>query len=91
MRREESPEDQLARLGVRVLPAADERPVRLNGEGGKREQASEKSARFPLVAFDDVLTSTTSFYLIKNLIPREGLVVVWGPPKCGKSFGPSTS
>lgn len=30
--------------------------------------------------------STTSFYLVKELVPREGLVVVWGPPKCGKSF-----
>lgn len=55
-----------------------------NGEGGKR--TGEKSARFPLVAFDDVLMSTTCFYLVKNLIPRAGLVIVWGAPKCGKSF-----
>jgi hypothetical protein len=25
-------------------------------------------------------------YLIKGIIPRTGLVVIWGPPKCGKSF-----
>ena len=25
-------------------------------------------------------------YLVKGIIPRAGLVVVWGPPKCGKSF-----
>jgi hypothetical protein len=25
-------------------------------------------------------------YLVKDLIPNGGLVVVWGPPKCGKSF-----
>ena len=54
------------------------------GEGGK--WAGEKSVRFPLVAFDDVLMSTTGFYLVKNLIPRAGLVIVWGAPKCGKSF-----
>jgi hypothetical protein len=24
--------------------------------------------------------------LIKCILPRTGLVVVWGPPKCGKSF-----
>jgi AAA domain len=53
-------------------------------EGGKK--AGEKSARFPLVAFDDVVMSTTGFYLVKNLIPRAGLVIVWGAPKCGKSF-----
>ncbi|MFZ0605662.1 MAG: AAA family ATPase [Roseiarcus sp.] len=53
-------------------------------EGEKK--AGEKSARFPLVAFDDVLMSTTGFYLVKDLIPRAGLVIVWGAPKCGKSF-----
>jgi AAA domain len=57
-----------------------------NGEGGKSDRAGEKSVRFPLVAFDDVQMSTTGFYLIKNLIPRAGLVIVWGAPKCGKSF-----
>ncbi len=25
-------------------------------------------------------------YLVKGMVPRIGLVVVWGPPKCGKSF-----
>jgi hypothetical protein len=25
-------------------------------------------------------------YIVKDLIPRGGLVVFWGPPKCGKSF-----
>jgi RecA-family ATPase len=24
--------------------------------------------------------------LVKGIIPREGLIVAWGPPKCGKSF-----
>ena len=42
--------------------------------------------RFPLVKFADVLMSTTAVYLVKGLIPRTGIVVIWGPPKCGKSF-----
>src|SRR5262245_30798097 len=25
-------------------------------------------------------------HLVKGLIPRVGIAVVWGPPKCGKSF-----
>jgi hypothetical protein len=50
------------------------------------DQGPRQSPRYPLVAFDDVLMSTSSFYLVKNLIPREGLVIVWGAPKCGKSF-----
>ena len=36
--------------------------------------------------FNSILLSTTPNYLIKGFIPREGIVVVWGPPKCGKSF-----
>jgi hypothetical protein len=42
--------------------------------------------RFRLVPFDALTPSTKPNYLVKRLIPRVGLVVVWGPPKCGKSF-----
>lgn len=42
--------------------------------------------RLAPIAFNDVELTTDSVYLIKDLIPREGLAVVWGPPKCGKSF-----
>ena len=39
-----------------------------------------------LIAWADALMSTTSHYLVKGILPRTGLAVVWGPPKCGKSF-----
>ena len=39
-----------------------------------------------LEAWADALMSTTSNYLVKGILPRTGLAVVWGPPKCGKSF-----
>jgi hypothetical protein len=42
--------------------------------------------RFQPVRFKNIALDTTHAYLVKNLIPREGLVIVWGPPKCGKSF-----
>ena len=42
--------------------------------------------RFPLIGFDQIELSTAPSYLVKGLIPRSGLVVIWGPPKCGKSF-----
>lgn len=42
--------------------------------------------RFHLIPFDDMTPGTTPNYLIKGLIPRVGLTVIWGPPKCGKSF-----
>jgi hypothetical protein len=47
---------------------------------------STTATRFKLVKIDDIQTSTTRDYAIKGLIPRTGLVIVWGPPKCGKSF-----
>ena len=40
----------------------------------------------PLIRFNDIKLGKQRRYLIKNLLPRVGLSVVWGPPKCGKSF-----
>ena len=45
-----------------------------------------REPRFKLISFDDIKVSTESAYLVKGLIPRGGLTVVWGPPKCGKTF-----
>ncbi len=42
--------------------------------------------RLAPIPFNDIQLGTSAVYLVKDLIPREGLVVVWGPPKCGKSF-----
>jgi AAA domain len=50
-------------------------------------EASEgKGLRFRLRAFNTITVGSELVYLIKGIIPRVGLVVVWGPPKCGKSF-----
>ena len=42
--------------------------------------------RLAPIPFNQILLGTSAVYLVKDLIPREGLVVIWGPPKCGKSF-----
>src|SRR5262249_19287101 len=42
--------------------------------------------RFRLVPFNQITLGSDRVYLVKGIIPRAGLVVVWGPPKCGKSF-----
>jgi hypothetical protein len=49
---------------------------------GKDTQAP----RFRLIPFEQLQPSPDPAHLIKGLFPRVGLVVVWGPPKCGKSF-----
>ncbi|WP_395697974.1 AAA family ATPase [Methylocella sp.] len=46
----------------------------------------ETRARFSLIPFGKIKLDTTPSYLVKGLVPRVGLTVVWGPPKCGKSF-----
>jgi hypothetical protein len=38
------------------------------------------------VSFNSIALGTDRRYLVKGLIPFPGLTVVWGPPKCGKSF-----
>jgi hypothetical protein len=42
--------------------------------------------RFQPVRFRNIRLKTDRPYLVKGVLPREGLTVVWGPPKCGKSF-----
>jgi len=79
MRQSPEPEDWFDEHAPEVPPPVE--PARGNGD-----ERSRKTPRFPLVAFDDVVMSTTAVYVVKDLIPRAGLVIVWGAPKCGKSF-----
>jgi hypothetical protein len=53
--------------------------IPFNGGGKTKRQ-------IPLVAFDDIKLTAKPQYLVKGLVPRVGLTVAWGPPKCGKSF-----
>jgi hypothetical protein len=48
--------------------------------------AGQIEPRFKLRRFDQLKVGIERTYLVKGLIPRTGLVVIWGPPKCGKSF-----
>ena len=45
-----------------------------------------KARQFVLTPFDAITLSATRNYLVKGILPRVGLAVIWGPPKCGKSF-----
>ncbi len=47
---------------------------------------SPPAPRFRLLRFDAVKLDGKAHYLIKKLIPSDGLTVIWGPPKCGKSL-----
>jgi AAA domain len=72
--------------------AHDYHRERIEGEAhrkrrSKRANGGEQSPpRFKLIPFDEIVMQTAPAYLIKGLVPRVGLTVIWGPPKCGKSF-----
>jgi len=59
----------------------DDAAERSNGHG------IEEPPAFPLIPFDGIHVDTTRRgYLVKGLLASTGLAVIWGPPKCGKSF-----
>jgi hypothetical protein len=47
---------------------------------------AQRKATFELIPFRDLRPSKERNYTVKGLIPKSGTVIVWGPPKCGKSF-----
>jgi hypothetical protein len=52
----------------------------------ENERQEVREPRIRLVAFNDIRLGTARRDLVKGIIPRIGLTVVWGPPKSGKSF-----
>ena len=52
----------------------------------RKTNGGARRVRFKLTAFEQIQISTAPNYLVKGIIPRAGLVIFWGPPKCGKSF-----
>ena len=63
----------------------EEEKLRREEEERRLREARAKSP-FPLIPFNELQVGTTPAYLVKGLLPRVGLGVAWGPPKCGKSF-----
>src|SRR5262245_58944472 len=73
-------------MNTREYPGAftetvDAPPSKQNGRG-----TAAGKQRFTLIPFNDITVGSDRAYLVKGIIPYGGLVVVWGPPKCGKSF-----
>jgi hypothetical protein len=91
---------KLARDHGANLSEIAKRRANANGHAGQQKEQSreeqqkeapgaeqpKKKSRIRLVPFDEIRLSTQRRDLIKGLIPRSGLTIVWGPPKCGKSF-----
>jgi hypothetical protein len=45
-----------------------------------------KASRYPLVRMRAITPKLGGRYLVKGMLPSGALTVVWGAPKCGKSF-----
>jgi AAA domain len=58
----------------------------IHSQRHNRNTAAPPPVRFQLARFNEVELMTRPRYLIKNILPSTGLAVVWGSPKCGKSF-----
>jgi AAA domain len=56
------------------------------GDAWSNGHDARAQKHFELIAFDRIQIDTAPAYLVKGLIPRVGLCIFWGPPKCGKSF-----
>jgi hypothetical protein len=75
------PKDEGARANG---PAHDN--ARTHDKSDYREQQKRQRV-IPIIPFKDIKLGTERRDVVRNLIPRAGLTVMWGPPKCGKSFG----
>jgi hypothetical protein len=75
-------------------PVEAKAPEKTTQEGAWDHEAPPATERepkargrvIPIIPFEQIKLTTEPQYLVKGLIPRHGLIVVWGPPKCGKSF-----
>src|SRR4051812_33101663 len=76
-----------SRYEIEFWDGADDRFQPLDTPFDPEELLREDGeCRFPLIPFGDLRPSSEPSYLVKGLLPRVGLAVIWGPPKCGKSF-----
>ncbi len=81
-----SPEDYGAHEAVEAPEAAEGNGQVFDAVAEFTVPVEPQRPRLAPIPFHEIQLGTSAVYLVKDLIPREGLVVVWGPPKCGKSF-----
>jgi hypothetical protein len=50
------------------------------------KSGGDKKYRFSLTPFKSIRWNANAEYLVKSILPLKGNVLIYGPPKCGKSF-----
>jgi hypothetical protein len=74
------------RLDEEALAEAEAERQKARAAGAKSKPGHSAGYRFDLLDASVLKLNKKGVYLVKNIIPAQGLIVVWGPPKCGKSF-----
>jgi hypothetical protein len=70
-----------------VEPASNGSGLQLvSSQDAPQESREEPKYRFRLMSFSDMRPGVEQPYLVDELIPAKGIVLMWGPPKCYKSF-----
>jgi hypothetical protein len=67
------------------VPARDD-PYGVTPQPREGKEPPQPRTRFTLTRFNKIEPLGCGDYCVKGFLPRSGLAVVWGPPKCGKSF-----
>jgi hypothetical protein len=93
MTRQPDINDALREGGPDAVLARHDRAQKYNGPHSRHnttrpsgERTVKKQPRFVLTQFSKIEWAGTTEYLIKDILPLTGLVLVYGAPKCGKSF-----
>jgi AAA domain len=76
--------DTLRSEGPEAVRGRHDRAQKYPGNG--QDKPAPKGQRFPLLPFHKLTLKTSAAYLVKGIIPRVGITVAYGPPKCGKSL-----
>jgi AAA domain len=76
--------DTLRNEGPEAVRGRHDRAQKYSGNG--QDKRGRKGQRFPLLPFHKLTLRTSAAYLVKGIIPRVGIIAVYGPPKCGKSL-----
>jgi hypothetical protein len=53
---------------------------------GPQTNDESQSTRFNMIRLSALVVNTGARWVVEDLLPRNGLAVIWGEPSCGKSF-----
>jgi hypothetical protein len=68
------------------VPEPDDGPPGFDDHDFPGDDTAGRIRSIRFTSFADVHLTDNARYVVKGIIPATGLIVVWGPPKCGKSF-----